>query len=53
MTDINGSTSRRGLWAIGNARDPIGHLAHAVADGARVGPWVNDYLIDITLDPTS
>ena len=53
VTDINGSTSRRGLWAIGNARDPIGHLAHAVADGARVGPWVNDYLIDITLDPTS
>lgn len=53
VTDINGSTSRRGLWAIGNARDPIGHLAHALADGARVGPWVNDFLIDITLDPTS
>ncbi|MGP4016694.1 NAD(P)/FAD-dependent oxidoreductase [Saccharopolyspora sp. 5N708] len=47
--DANGHTSRPGVWAIGNASDPIGHLAHALADGTRVGPWVNDFLIESDL----
>jgi thioredoxin reductase len=48
-TDVNGKTTREGLWVIGNASDPVAHLAHAIAAGARVGPMVTDYLIDLSL----
>lgn len=46
VTDADGQTSRTGVWAIGNAADPLGHLVHAAAAGARVGPWVVDYLLE-------
>lgn len=46
ITDANGKTSRDGLWVIGNASDPIGHLAHAIAAGTKAGPLVTDYIIE-------
>lgn len=46
ITDINGKTSRDGVWVIGNANDPIGHLAHSIAAGTSVGPIVTDYIIE-------
>lgn len=45
-TDAMGKTNVDGLWVIGNANDPIAHLAHAVAAGVKVGPMVTDYLIE-------
>lgn len=45
-TDANGKTSRDGIWVIGNANDPIGHLAHSIAAGTRVGPMVTDFIIE-------
>ncbi|MBO0781635.1 MAG: NAD(P)/FAD-dependent oxidoreductase [Ktedonobacteraceae bacterium] len=48
VTDADGRTSRPGVWVVGNANDPIGHLAHATAAGARVGPWVVNYLIELS-----
>lgn len=45
-TDVNGKTSRDGVWVIGNANDPIGHLAHSIAAGTKVGPMVTDYIIE-------
>lgn len=45
-TDANGKTSRDGVWVIGNAEDPIGHLAHSIAAGTKVGPMVTDYIIE-------
>lgn len=45
-TDPNGKTSRDGVWVIGNADDPIGHLAHSIAAGTKVGPMVTDYIIE-------
>ncbi|RDC63336.1 NAD(P)/FAD-dependent oxidoreductase [Adhaeribacter pallidiroseus] len=48
-TDAVGQTSRPGLWVIGNANDPIGHLAHAIASGTKVGPMVTDYLLEYSL----
>lgn len=47
--DANGKTSRPGVFAIGNAANPIGHLAHATAEGTNVGPHVSNYLLDLTL----
>ncbi|WP_068618152.1 NAD(P)/FAD-dependent oxidoreductase [Paenibacillus tuaregi] len=49
ITDANGSTSRPGVWAIGNATDKLSHLAHSVAAGANVGPWIVDYLLESSL----
>ncbi|MBC8153748.1 MAG: NAD(P)/FAD-dependent oxidoreductase [Bacteroidetes bacterium] len=49
VVDPNGKTSRAGVWAIGNASDPLSHLIHAAAAGAQAGPWINDYLIDLSL----
>jgi thioredoxin reductase len=46
ITDAMGKTNLDGLWVIGNANDPIAHLAHAVAAGTKVGPMVTDYLIE-------
>jgi thioredoxin reductase len=46
ITDADGRTSRPGVWAAGNAADPLGHLAQAASEGARVGPWVVDYLLN-------
>ncbi|HEX4208627.1 MAG TPA: NAD(P)/FAD-dependent oxidoreductase [Ktedonobacteraceae bacterium] len=48
VTDADGQTSRPGVWVIGNATDPVGHLAHATAAGARVGPWVVNYLLELS-----
>jgi thioredoxin reductase len=45
-TDAMGKTNIEGLWVIGNANNPIAHLAHAVAAGVAVGPVVTDYLIE-------
>lgn len=45
-TDENGRTSRPGVFAVGNATSPIGHLAHAAASGTNVGPWVTMYLLE-------
>lgn len=48
-TDENGRTSRPGVFAVGNASNPIGHLAHAAASGTHVGPWVTTYLLEALL----
>jgi thioredoxin reductase len=48
-TDQNGRTSRPGVFAIGNATNPIGHLAHAAASGTHVGPWVTMYILESLL----
>ena len=48
-TDENGRTSRPGVFAIGNAANPIGHLAHAASSGTHVGPWVTTYLLESLL----
>jgi thioredoxin reductase len=45
-TDENGRTSRPGVFAVGNATNPIGHLAHASASGIHVGPWITMYLLE-------
>lgn len=49
-TDVNGKTSRDGVWVIGNAEDPIGHLAHSIAAGTKVGPMVTDYIIEQSIN---
>jgi thioredoxin reductase len=41
-----GMTSRPGVFAVGNASNPIAHLAHATAEGTNVGPHVTNYLLD-------
>lgn len=46
VVDANGKTSRAGVWAIGNASDPMGHLVHAAAAGAQAGPHITDFLIE-------
>lgn len=46
ITDKFGRTSRPGVYAIGNARDAVAHLAHASADGTTVGPMVTMYLLE-------
>jgi thioredoxin reductase len=48
-TDEHGRTSRPGLFAIGNASNPIAHLAHAAAAGTEVGPWVTMHLLESLL----
>jgi thioredoxin reductase len=45
-TDENGRTSRPGVFAVGNATNPIAHLAHAAASGTNVGPWVTLCLLE-------
>jgi len=45
-TDADGRTSKPGLFAIGNASNPVAHLAHAAAAGTNVGPIVALYLLD-------
>ena len=45
-TDAHGRTSRPGVFAVGNAADPLAHLAHAAAAGTEVGPWVATYRLD-------
>ena len=47
--DANGKTSRPGVFAVGNAANPIGHLAHATAEGTNVGPHVSNYLLDLKI----
>jgi thioredoxin reductase len=44
--DQTGKTSRPGVFAVGNASNPIAHLAHATAEGTNVGPHVTNYLLD-------
>jgi thioredoxin reductase len=48
-TDEHGRTSRPGVFAVGNASNPIAHLAHAAAAGTEVGPWVAMYLLESLL----
>lgn len=48
-TDEHGRTSRPGVFAVGNAANPLAHLAHAAASGTEVGPWVTTYLLDLQL----
>jgi Pyridine nucleotide-disulphide oxidoreductase len=48
-TDEHGRTSRPGVFAVGNATNPIAHLAHAAAAGTNVGPWVTTYLLELLL----
>jgi thioredoxin reductase len=48
-TDERGRTSRSGVFAIGNASNPVAHLAHAAAAGTEVGPWVTMYLLELLL----
>ena len=48
-TDEHGRTSRAGVFAIGNASNPIAHLAHAAAAGTEVGPWVTMHLLESLL----
>jgi len=44
-----GKTTRPGVFAVGNASNPIGHLAHATAEGTNVGPHVSNYLLGLRL----
>ena len=44
-----GKTTRPGVFAVGNASNPIGHLAHATAEGTNVGPHVTNYLLGLRL----
>jgi hypothetical protein len=37
------------VFAVGNATNPIAHLAHAAAAGTDVGPWVTTYLLELLL----
>lgn len=48
-TDSAGRTTRPGIFAIGNANDPVAHLAHAAAAGTTVGPIVTMYLLESRL----
>jgi thioredoxin reductase len=48
-TDEHGRTSRPGVFAVGNAANPLAHLAHAAAAGTEAGPWVTSYLLDSQL----
>ncbi len=45
----HGRTSRPGVFAIGNATNPIAHLARAAAAGTEVGPWVTMHLLESLL----
>ncbi len=45
ITDEYCQSSTTGLWVIGNAQDPKGHMSHASTDGTQVGPFVTNYLI--------
>lgn len=45
-TDAHGRTSRSGVFAVGNAANPLAHLAHAAAAGTEVGPWVTLHLLE-------
>jgi thioredoxin reductase len=47
--DSNGKTSRPGVFAVGNAADPIAHLAQATAEGTNVGPHVTNYLLELKI----
>lgn len=47
--DPNGKTSRPGVFAVGNAADPIAHLAQATAEGTNVGPHVTNYLLELKI----
>jgi thioredoxin reductase len=47
--DEHGRTSRPGVFAIGNATNPIAYLAHAAAAGTEVGPWVTMHLLESLL----
>ena len=44
--DEHGRTNRPGVFAVGNASNPIAHLAQAAAAGTEVGPWVTMYLLE-------
>lgn len=48
-TDEHGRTTRPGVFAVGNATNPLAHLAHAAAAGTDAGPWVTTYLLDSQL----
>ena len=45
-TDENGRTSRPGVFAVGNAANPVAHLSHAAASGTHAGPWITMYLLE-------
>lgn len=45
ITDEFCQSTTKGLWVIGNAQDPKGHMAQAASDGTQVGPFVANYLI--------
>ena len=46
IVDADGQTSRPGVWAVGNASNPVAHVAHAAAAGTNVGPFVTLYLLE-------
>jgi thioredoxin reductase len=46
QADKFGRTSTPGVFAVGNASDPVAHLAHASAAGTTVGPMVTLYLLE-------
>ena len=48
-TDADGRTSRAGVFAIGNASNPVAHLVHAAASGTHIGPVVTLYLLESAL----
>ncbi|WP_347922235.1 NAD(P)/FAD-dependent oxidoreductase [Pontimicrobium sp. SW4] len=50
ITDKFYQSSTKGLWVIGNAHDPKGHMAQASSDGTQVGPFVANYLIHSKLE---
>ncbi|MFI1745893.1 NAD(P)/FAD-dependent oxidoreductase [Thalassobellus sediminis] len=50
VTDEFCQSSTKGLWVIGNAQDPKGHMSHASTDGTQVGPFVANYLVHLNLE---
>ena len=49
-TEYGGKTSRKGVFAIGNASNSWAHLAHAAAEGTTVGPVVTMFLLEQRLE---
>lgn len=49
LIDADGRTSRSGVWAVGNAGDPLAKLIHAAAAGSKAAAAVNEYLLEADL----
>src|SRR6266705_230278 len=51
VTDADGRTSHPGVWAIGNAADPLAYLVYEKYDNACFINWIVKYLLESSLAP--